>query len=483
MRTMTSAFVAALAAVTIGCARNPATGANELMLISQSQEIQMGEEYDRQVMQQIGLYEDSALQRFARQIGAKLAANSERPSLPWTFRVADDAAVNAFAIPGGHIYVTRGILAHLNSEAELAGVIGHEIGHVTARHSAHQMSQQQLAGIGLAVGSIASPAIARYAGLAQQAIGVLFLKFSRDDETEADQLGVRYMARENYDLNQMPHVFTMLERQGQAAGGSRLPEWLATHPDPGNRRENIERLIAALPAGSGGNVVNREAYLRRLDGMIFGANPRDGYFRGTHFFHPGMRFQITFPQGWATANGTQAVQALSPQKDAAIELAVAPGNNAEAAARTFLTQQGIQSSGATRATLNGLPAVSASFAATTEQGVLRGTVIFVEHNGSVFQVAGYAPEASWAANRASVEGGLRSFQPLTDPAALNVQPQRVDIVTPTVRTSIADLLRSRPSPLSADALALLNQVEPNTPLEAGRAIKWIVGPSSPTNTN
>ena len=485
MRNRLIPVLALAAAATAGCARNPATGANELMLVSQSQEIQMGQEYDQQVIQQIGLYGDSAMQRYVREIGMRMAAASERPNLPWTFRVVDDAAVNAFAVPGGHVYITRGIMAHLNSEAELASVIGHEIGHVTARHTAHQMSQQQLAGLGLAIGAIASPVVAQYAGLAQQALGVLFLKFSRDDETQADQLGLRYIARQNYEVDQMPRVFTMLERQGQAAGGGKLPEWLSTHPDPGNRRERITQWIAALPAGQqGGNVVNRDAYERRLDGMIFGANPRDGYFSGTHFFHPGMRFQMTFPQGWQTANGTSAVQGMSAQKDAAIELAIGQGNSAEAAARTFLSQQGIQAGGATRATLNGLPAVSAAFAAATEQGTLRGTILFVEHNGAVFQIAGYAPEQAWAGNQAAVEGALRTFGPLTDPAALNVQPQKVDVFTPGSRTTIADLLRQRPSPLSADQLALLNQVEPNTQLEAGHTVKWVTGPALPTtNTN
>ncbi len=473
------------AAATVGCARNPATGANELMLVSQSQEIQMGQEYDQQVIQQIGLYGDSAMQRYVREVGGKLAATSERPNLPWTFRVVDDPAVNAFAVPGGHIYVTRGIMAHLNSEAELASVIGHEIGHVTARHTAHQMSQQQVAGLGLAIGAIASPVIARYAGAAQQAIGVLFLKFSRDNESQADQLGLRYMARQQYDVDQMPKIFTMLERQSQAAGASRLPQWLETHPDPGNRRTAIEAEIAALPAGStGGNVVNRDAYERRLDGLIFGANPRDGYFRGAQFLHPGMRFQMTFPQGWQTANGTSAVQGLSPAKDAAIELSVGRGNSAESAAQAFLAQQGIQAGGASRASINGLPAVSASFAAATDNGTVRGTVVFVEHAGAIFQIVGYAPEAAWANNQAAVEGSMRTFSTLTDPAALNVQPQKISIITPGSSTTIADLLRQRTSPLTAEQLALLNQVESNTPLAAGHPVKWVVGPVLPTtNTN
>src|SRR5256885_15956396 len=187
--------VAALVAAGLlvaGCARSPATGKNELMLVSESQEIQMGQQADSGVIASIGLYPDQALQSYVMDLGKKLAATSERPNLPWTFRVVDDPAVNAFAIPGGFVYVTRGILAHMTNEAELATVMGHEIGHVTARHTAHEMSKQELAQLGLAVGSMASAQVAQYAGLAGQALQVLFLKFSRDDENQADALGVRY---------------------------------------------------------------------------------------------------------------------------------------------------------------------------------------------------------------------------------------------------------------------------------------------------
>ncbi|MFN2570955.1 MAG: M48 family metalloprotease, partial [Gemmatimonadales bacterium] len=134
MRIAASLLVAG--AVLAGCARNPATGKNELMLVSEAQEIQMGQQYDRQVVASIGLYPDPALQSYVQDLGTKLAATSERPSLPWTFRVVDDPSVNAFAVPGGHVYVTRGILAHITNEAQLATVMGHEIGHVTARHTA-----------------------------------------------------------------------------------------------------------------------------------------------------------------------------------------------------------------------------------------------------------------------------------------------------------------------------------------------------------
>src|SRR3989442_13104626 len=160
------------------------------MLVSESQEIAMGRDYDQQVAASIGIYPDSELQRYIQQFGARLAASSERPNLPWSFRVVDDPVVNAFALPGGFIYVTRGILAHLNSEAQVAGVLGHEIGHVTARHTAAQITKQQLAGLGLGLASMVSQGFQRYGNLAQTGLGLLFLKYSRDNENQADELGV-----------------------------------------------------------------------------------------------------------------------------------------------------------------------------------------------------------------------------------------------------------------------------------------------------
>src|SRR5206468_2522231 len=238
------------------CAVNPATGKRQLMLVSEGEEIQMGAQYDSQVVLSIGEYPDPALQDYVADLGRKLAATSERPNLAWTFRVVDDPSVNAFAIPGGHVYITRGILAHMTNEAQLATVMGHEIGHVTARHTAHQMSREQVANLGLAVGSIASSRLARYAGLASQALGVLFLKFSRDNENQADELGVRYSSRTNYDSRQMDSVMAMLDRIESQSGG-RLPEWLATHPNPGNRIGHINAVLAQTKTDFTGTTVNR----------------------------------------------------------------------------------------------------------------------------------------------------------------------------------------------------------------------------------
>jgi predicted Zn-dependent protease len=474
---LATGFAAAL--LLAGCARNPATGQRELMLVSESQEIAMGQQYDKEVIASIGLYSDPALQTYIQALGSRLAATSERPRLPWTFRVVDDPAINAFALPGGFIYVTRGIMAHMTSEAQLATVLGHEIGHVTARHSAAQMSKQQLATLGLAIGSIASSRFERYAGLAGQAVGVLFLKFSRDNENQADELGVRYSSRANYDAREMAEVMRLLDRVSSAEGAGRLPEWLATHPNPGNRLEHINTLVSQTRQDFSGAIVNRDAYERRLDGIIFGMNPREGFFRGTTFYHPDLKFQIAFPSGWKTFNSKQAVAAQSPQQDAVIEVTLVEGSSADQAARTFLSEERVQAGTLGHGSVNGLNTSEAPFTAATEGGTVRGNALFVEYGGSVYRLLAYSPDARWSAYQGVVQRAQQSFGRLTDPALLNVQPQRVDVITVDRRTTIAQLAQQRPSPVPVATLTLINQIDATTPLEPGRIVKWVVGQPLP----
>jgi len=207
----------------------------------------------------------------------------------------DDPAVNAFALPGGFIYVTRGILAHLDSEAELAGVLGHEIGHVTARHSASQISRSQLAQVGLGVGAILAPEDVRpFLGLAQSGLGLLLLKHSRDAEREADSLGVRYMTQTGSPPAALLDVFGVLAGVSAASGGSRLPGWLSTHPTPEDRQQRIGAELAALPDEARNAPRRREELLARLDGIVYGEDPREGFFVDSRFVHPTLRFELRY---------------------------------------------------------------------------------------------------------------------------------------------------------------------------------------------
>ncbi len=308
------------------------------MLVSEAQEIAMGKAADQEAVAAYGLYPDAKVQAYVERLGKGLAAKSERPDLPWSFKVVDDPAVNAFALPGGYIYVTRGILTHLRSEAELVAVLGHEIGHVTGRHSASQMSKQQLAMGGLIVGMAVMPELQQFGGLAQQALGLLFMKFGRDDENQADELGLRYMTREAYDPREMLEVFGVLEGVTRAQGGGRMPDWLSTHPSPENRTARIQGLIAST--GASGTIVHSREYLRQLDGMVFGENPREGFFQRNAFYHPDLRFQLAFPRGFKTQNLKQAVVGVSEAQDAIIALTLAAGASPEAGGAPVLLATG-----------------------------------------------------------------------------------------------------------------------------------------------
>src|SRR6185295_16941596 len=244
-----------------------------------------------------------------------------RPDLDWKFTVLDDPSVNAFAMPGGYIYITRGILVHLNSEAQLAGVLGHEIGHVTARHSAQALTQQQLAGLGLGLVSIFSPGFQRYSQSAQTALGLMFLKYGRDHETQADELGVRYSTAAGYDSREIPATYAMLKRVGERSG-QRLPGFLSTHPDPGQREERTRALAIQAVAGRTGLAVRARDYLRRQDDVVFGQDPRFGYFEDGRYYHPGLGFQMTFPTGWKTQDSRAAIVASAPQERAGLQMTV-----------------------------------------------------------------------------------------------------------------------------------------------------------------
>ncbi|NJD10762.1 MAG: peptidase M48 [Gemmatimonadetes bacterium] len=462
------------------CATNPATGRRQLSLVSEAQEIQIGQESDPAITAQMGgAYPDSAVQRYVRGIGLRLAASSERPSLPWSVKLLDDDLVNAFALPGGYVYITRGILGHMNSEAELAAVLGHEIGHVTARHSAAQMTRAQLGQLGLGIGMIVSETVRKYGQAVSTGMQLLFLKYGRDDEREADQLGFRYMTNLRYQPRGMTDVMRMLNSTS-AADQAGMPAWRSTHPDPGDRVAANEQRIAQANADFSGYALNRDAFLQHLDGMVYGADPRAGYFIGTRFLQPTLRFELTFPAGWVTQNGAQAVQAVSPGKDAALQLSFAQAASAAEALSKFAAAQGVTVSGSSAQALNGLPARRAEFDMQTESGVLHGLMLFVEYGGSVYQVVGYAPTASWSTHAATLGPALASFRGLADARYLDVAPNRIQIVRLPAAMNFGTFLQRYPSSLPADEIRLINQVAASEQLPAGRLLKRVTGGRVPT---
>jgi predicted Zn-dependent protease len=474
------AFALLLASPLTSCARNPVTGKNQISLVSESQEIQMGKEANQQTIQSIGLVNDPQLQEYVSGIGLKIAKASERPNLPWEYHVVNDASVNAFALPGGFIFVTRGLLTYMNDEAELATVLGHETGHVTNRHSVQQISKSQIAGLGLGLGSILSPTFAQYAGLAGQGLQVLFLKYSRTAESEADLAGFRYAVNQNYDVREMTNVFQTLDRVSTAAGGGKLPTWQLTHPAPADRISATKARLDTLHKDLSNATINRDVYLQHIKGLTFGEDPRQGYFQGSHFYHPDLRFQITFPNGWQTQNSPDAVMAGSPNQDAVVQLALAGKASPRDAATQFLSQQGVKAGNGSTSNVNGLPAASSYFEAQTDQGSVQGLVTFVSYGGNTYGILGYTPAGKLSSYDAAFRQTTGSFSELRDQAALAVQAPKVDVVKLTKEMTLTQFNAQYPSTIPIEQLAIINELEgPETVIPAGRTVKRVTGGQMP----
>ena len=453
-----------------GCATNPVTGKSELSLVSKEQEIQMGQQGAEEAKAAYGLVDDPALQKYVSSVGLEIAKKTERPDLPWAFYVIDDASVNAFALPGGPVFVTRGILGAMNSEGELASVLGHEIGHITARHSAQQMSQQQLAALGLGVGSMLSSKVAELSGVIGQGLQLLFLKYSRDDESQADALGFRYMMQENYDPRQMAAMFKTLDRETPAEG--RLPAWLSTHPDPGNRYQIAMQRVDSLNRDVSGMKVDQADFLAQVNGLVYGENPREGFFKDGRFYHPDLKFQFQVPNGWQVQNTKQAVIAMSAQQDAIIQLSAGQGAPT-AALQQFLGQQGIQAGQVSSSAINGLPAASGYFQAQTESGTLAGLVSYISYGGNTYQLLTYTAPTQLDAYNAAFQQVIGSFAPLTDPAILNVKPKKVEVVKLPSQMTLAEFYSRYPSSIPVEEVAIINGVETGTTLAAGTEVKRV----------
>ena len=334
-------------------------------------------------------------------------------------------------------------------------------------------SKQMLGAVGLGLGMILSPTLRQGGDALGQAFGLVFLKFGRDQESQADGLGLRYIVRKDYDPKEMLDVFRMLDGVTGANGGNRIPNWLSTHPAPPNRLADMSKAIQEQ--GATGTRVGRDEFITHLDGLVFGENPREGFFREQVFLHPDMAFKMTFPQGWATQNEKQGVSGIAPAKDAAVQLTLAPGEP-DAAAATFAKQEGLQGGLIERGNVNGFPAASLEFQIQDQQsGALQGAVTFVKSGNATLQLLGYATQARYASMRPAIAAWIRSFERLTDQRILAAQPMRLRIETLRSASTIGNLARDWNSPVKAETLALINAVSLTEPIAAGARVKRVIG--------
>jgi len=339
-------MIIAAALMATGCSTNPVSGKKDFVVMSEEQELALGRKVNGQIMQQYTDYENPALQAYVESLGEELATKSHRSNLVFRFRVLDDPSVNAFAVPGGYIYITRGILAYMQNEAQLAGVLGHEIGHVTARHSVRQQSKATLAGLAGAIlaAKTGSRSVANSANVAAKA---LISGYGRSYELEADRLGAEYLARGGFDPDDMLDVVGILKDQenfekARAQAEGREPRAyhgvFASHPRNDTRLQEVIGAAKSLEGQGGTRGKDSEAFLRKLEGMDFGTSTDQGVLRGRNFYHRDLDLHIKFPDGWRVENKPSTLEAISPENDEVIVISVQDQNRREPP-REFLERQ------------------------------------------------------------------------------------------------------------------------------------------------
>ncbi len=471
-----------LVAAVVSCAINPVTGKKQIMFMSEAQEVELGTQYDPQVLATFGEYKNDPLLNLLQARTTEMGKISHRPNIQYHIKILDSPVVNAFAVPGGYIYLTRGILAQLNNEAELIGVIGHEMGHITARHSASQQSKQQIGQLLLVGGMIASEKFASYAEYAMQGMQLLFLKFSRDNEREADRLGVTYSSLIGYDASKMADFFDVLNKMSMADGEGGVPTFLSTHPDPGDRYNSVKQQAKAwqdslkLPAWK----VNADSYLQMIDGIVYGEDPRQGFVEGNTFYHPELKFKFAIPQGWQLENQPAQVNMAPADGKALMVFTLTSGNSLEEAARTTLEQLGLTAVQSTNTTVNGLQAVRAlsnqvtQDQSTGQQSTNKVMSYFINLDNRFYVFHGVTAEADYATYDDVFSSAMVNFSRLTDPSKLNRKPDKLMIKKVQRTGTLADAFAYYGVKKDRmQEVALLNHLALTDKVQAGKLIKVI----------
>jgi len=476
------ALVLAINGMMVSCSVNPVTGKKQLMFMSEAQEVQMGARYDPQVVATFGEYQNNQLLSFMQARANEMGKISHRPNLTYHVKILDSPVVNAFAVPGGYIYLTRGILAQFNNEAELIGVLGHEMGHITARHSVSQQSKQTIGQLLLIGGMIASEKFASYAEYAMQGMQLLFLKFSRDDEREADRLGVAYSSLIGYDAGKMADFFQVLHKMSLPEEQGGVPTFLSTHPSPEDRYISVKQQAQEwqdslkLPAYK----VNADSYLQMIDGIVYGEDPRQGYVDGNTFFHPELKFRFSFPAGWQLENLPTQVNMAPSNGKALMVFTFATGNSLEDAAQSTMKQLGLTVDETSNTTVSGMPAIQVlarqinQDQATGQTQTNRVMSCFINYNSAFFVFHGISTDEDYNNYAGAFKSTMTNFSRLTDPVILNKKPDKIFIKKVQTSGTLADAFRYYGVKQDKMAeLALLNDLELTDRVQAGKLIKVI----------
>ncbi|MGD2089104.1 MAG: M48 family metalloprotease [Candidatus Aminicenantes bacterium] len=471
-----------------GCAVNPVTGKKEIMLISESMEINMGKEIDQGLRREYGFYDDPQLTAYVAQIGQEMVPHCHRPHLEYHFAILDTPVENAFAAPGGYIYITRGLMAMLNSEAELATVIGHELGHVNARHSARQMTRSILFTLGIVIASELSEDFRKIAPISMIATQLLFLKYSRSDEYQADALGVEYSIKIGYSAHEMVNFFASLQRLTEAKGGGGIPNFLSTHPLTPRRIERVKELLQTEEYSGVGSLaqlkVERNGYLNRLKGLVYGKNPRQGYVQGNTFYHPDMRFYFNIPAGWKV-NNTPMQVTMGPAGGKAVILLKAESSAESLDGYTKkmlnkLTNPQILQEGYSY--INGMNAYHSLAAMLTDTSAGEGQtaqelnvlISCIRKEGIIYTFFSAASQSDYPTYQYAINNTISSFNRLSNPAYINRRPNRVAIRRSRQNQTLGNFLSTLRIPRNDwKQIALINGMDVNHQLSANQLVKIV----------
>ncbi|HEX5055702.1 MAG TPA: M48 family metalloprotease [Gammaproteobacteria bacterium] len=468
------------------CARNPVSGDLDFVTMSENQEIQTGAKYHEQILKQYGIYEAPALQNYISQLGKELAEHSHRKDLIYRFTVLDSPEVNAFALPGGYVYITRGILAYLNSEAEAGGVLGHEIGHVTARHGVKQQSAATAAQIFSAVVAMKTGS-QTYSDLTNILGGALLSGYGRDQELEADRLGAEYIGNIGFDPHEMLRVIGVLKDQEEFAQQRAKTEGLqqqsyhgvfASHPENDQRLQEVVDSVKKQKSAEHTRDSDREPYLRQLDGLLFGQNPDQGLIRDNRFLHPdlGIAFNLPEEQAWRTQNLRDRFVMQRTDNQAMLQLTVEDLHKRETP-KEYLYRVLDNPKPAREESLdiNGLPAYTLTGTVQTNAGRAnaRFTVIFYGEKAYLF-VGAVDPKADFATHDPQFVKIAGSFHRMTGQERQLAKPYRLKLYRTKPGDTYAGLARQMPMPAyKEEQLRLLNGDYPDHELKAGRLIKLV----------
>jgi predicted Zn-dependent protease len=473
-------LLVALPAWGLGCALNPATGRPELVLMSEQRELELGAREAEQVAQEMGIVSDPALESYVDAVGQRLARVSPRRELKYEFQVVNMPEPNAFALPGGHVYVSRGLLAIANDEDELANVVGHEVGHVAARHAATRETRALGVGILSALGTLAAGAIA--GGSAAQVVGQLgqlagaglIASYSRGQEREADLLGQRYAAAAGFDPQGMPRLLRTLEAEVELEqGGKRRPSFFDSHPSTPERVADASARAGSLTWTRVPPIAaTRRDFLRRLQGLLLGPDPAEGVLRGSRFLHPALGFALQFPEGWKTQNSRAAVAALAPREDAILLLeSQGPGADPRQAANAFVEKNRLQleQSGALR--IGTLDAFRAQGVVDTQSGSRGLDLTWIAYGGTIYRLAGISTASAYRGYQAEFLAVARSFGPLGAADRESVTERRLDFAEARAGETLAAFGARTGNAWSVKETAVANALAEDARLQAGQLVK------------